>query len=97
MKVLQARDGDEATRLWHEAGPDLVIADIHMPKKSGLLLIQDLQAHSSSTRVIVMTDGGPARKFNLLGLAEVLGAARTITKPFTLDEMMEAVNQELSR
>jgi len=96
-EVLQAQDGEEATRLWHETGPDLVIADIHMPKKSGLLLIQDLQAHSTSTLVIAMTDGGPASHFNLLLLAELLGAVRTIRKPFSLNEMLTAVEQELSR
>jgi CheY-like chemotaxis protein len=96
-EVHQARDGEEATRLWHETGPDLVVADIHMPKKSGLLLIEDLRAQSASTPVIVMTDGGPASQFNLLGLAELLGAVRTIAKPFTLDQMVQAVNQELSR
>jgi CheY-like chemotaxis protein len=96
-EVLQARDGEEATRLWHEAAPDLVIADIHMPKKSGLLLIQDIRDHSPSTPVIIMTDGGPARYFNLLGLAELLGAVRTMAKPFTLDDMVNAVNEELSR
>ena len=95
--VLQARDGEEATRLWHETGPDLVIADIHMPKKSGLLLIEDLRAHGASTAVIAMTDGGPAGQLNLLGLAKVLGAVRTIAKPFTLDQMVRAVNQELGR
>jgi DNA-binding response OmpR family regulator len=96
-EVLQARDGEEATRLWQEAGPDLVITDIHMPKKSGLLLIQDLQEHNSSTRVIVMTDGGPAQDFKLFGLAQLLGAVRTIAKPFSLDDMVNTVNQELSR
>jgi CheY-like chemotaxis protein len=96
-EVLQARDGEEATRLWHEAAPDLVITDIHMPKKSGLLLIQDLQENNSSTRIIVMTDGGPSRHFNLFGLAQLLGAVRTIAKPFALDDMVNAVNQELSR
>jgi CheY-like chemotaxis protein len=96
-EVLQARDGDEGTRLWHETGPDLVIADIHMPQKSGLLLIQDLQTHGAPTPIIAMTDGGPATQFNLLGLAELLGAVRTIPKPFTLEEMVKAVDQELSR
>jgi DNA-binding response OmpR family regulator len=68
-----------------------------MPKKSGLLLIEELQGYSTSTRVIAMTDGGPATDFNLLGLAGLLGAVRTIAKPFTLDEMVKGVNQELSR
>ncbi|HEY0351780.1 MAG TPA: response regulator [Gemmatimonadales bacterium] len=96
-EVLQARDGEEATRLCHEAAPDLVITDIHMPRKSGLLLIQDLQEHSSSSRIIVMTDGGPAQDFKLFGLAQMLGAVRTIAKPFTLDDMVNAVRLELSR
>jgi CheY-like chemotaxis protein len=95
-EVLQARDGEEATRLWGERGPDLVIADIHMPMKSGLLLLQDLQAHGSSTRAIAMTDGGAGRQFNLLGLAELLGAVRTIQKPFTLEAMIALVQQELA-
>jgi DNA-binding NtrC family response regulator len=59
--------------------------------------MQDLQANSSSTQVIAMTDGGPARQLDLMGLAELLGAVRTIAKPFTLDEMVQVVNQELSR
>jgi CheY-like chemotaxis protein len=96
-EVFQAPDGEEATRIWHEKGPDLLIADIHMPKKSGLLLIEELQASSTSTRVIAMTDGGPAKDFKLLGLAGLLGAVRAIAKPFTLDEMVKIVDQELSR
>jgi CheY-like chemotaxis protein len=95
--VLQARDGEEATRLWHESGPDLVITDIHMPKKSGLLFIQDLETYGSSTPIIAMTDGGPAGNFNLLRLAGLLGSVRTIAKPFTLDDMVKVVNQELGR
>ncbi|MGH9894080.1 MAG: response regulator, partial [bacterium] len=79
--VLQARDGDEATQLWHEAGPDLILTDIHMPRKSGLLLLQDLQTHGSSTPVIAMTDGGISGNLNLLGLAKLLGSVRTVAKP----------------
>jgi DNA-binding response OmpR family regulator len=96
-EVFQAQDGDEATRIWHEKGPDLLITDIHMPKKSGLLLIEELQASSTSTRVIAMTDGGPASDFKLLGLAGLLGAVRAIAKPFTLEDMVKVVDQELSR
>ncbi|MFL5403373.1 MAG: response regulator [Gemmatimonadales bacterium] len=97
FEVLQARDGEEGTRLWQETGPDLIITDIHMPEKSGLLLVQELQASSSSTRVIAMTDGGPARNLNLLSVAQMLGAVRTIAKPFSLEEMVKVVNEELGR
>jgi DNA-binding response OmpR family regulator len=95
--VLQAGDGEEATRLWDEVGPDLILTDIHMPRKSGLLLIQDLQTHGSSTPIIAMTDGGPTGNLTLLGMAKLLGSVRTMAKPYTLDDMVNAVNQELSR
>jgi CheY-like chemotaxis protein len=94
-EIHQARDGDEAIELWRELGPDLVITDIHMPRKSGLLLIEDIHERSPGTPLIVMTDGGPAHQFNLMGLAEVLGAIRTIAKPFTLDAVVQLVGQEL--
>jgi CheY-like chemotaxis protein len=95
--VLQARDGEEATRLWNESGPDLIVTDIHMPKKSGLLFIQELQTHGSSTPIIAMTDGGPAGNFNLLRIAQMMGQVRSMAKPFMLYDMVKAVNQELSR
>jgi CheY-like chemotaxis protein len=94
-EVFEAGDGEEGTRMWHETGPDLVIADIHMPRKSGLLLMEDLRARSASTRVIAMTDGGPASDFHLLGLAQLLGAIRTVPKPFSLPDMLAVVDEEL--
>jgi DNA-binding response OmpR family regulator len=83
--------------LWQEKGPDLIVTDIHMPRKSGLLLIHDLRTHGSPTPIIAMSDGGPAGNLNLLGLVTLLGSVRTVPKPYTLDEMVKAVNQELSR
>jgi DNA-binding response OmpR family regulator len=94
-EVVEARDGDGAMRLWRDVGADLVIADIHMPKKSGLELIKELRALSPSTPVIAMTDGGRSKNFNPLSYSKLLGAVRTIAKPFTLEEMLTMVKQEL--
>jgi CheY-like chemotaxis protein len=73
--VVQAPDGEEASRLWQDVGPDLVITDIHMPRKSGLLFLEDLQAAGSCTPVIAMTDGGPAGNLALFNVARLLGCA----------------------
>jgi len=94
-EVLQARDGEEATRLWRDSGADLVIVDIWMPKKGGLQVLRELRAHSPSTPVIAMTDGGRSRNFNPLSYSKILGAVRTIAKPFTLEGMLAMVKQEL--
>src|SRR4051794_13383069 len=77
-KVVKARDGEEAIRLWDTMRADLVIADIYMPKKSGLEIIKEVQAHSPSTPIIAMSDGGRSRNLNPLTYSEVLGSVRTI-------------------
>lgn len=94
-EVFEAQDGEEASRLLSDTGADLVIADIYMPKKSGLEVIMELRDRSASTPVIAMTDGGRTKNFNPLSYSEVLGGVRTIAKPFTLDEMLALVKQEL--
>jgi DNA-binding response OmpR family regulator len=94
-EVLQAGDGEEATRVLGDSGADLLIVDIHLPKKSGLEVIMEVRANSPSTPVIAMTDGGRSRNFNPLTYSELLGAVRTIAKPFTLEEMLAMVKQEL--
>jgi len=94
-EVRQARDGEEATRLWRDSGADLVIVDIWMPKKGGLQVLRELRAHSPSTPVIAMTDGGRSRNLNPLSYSKILGAVRTIAKPFTLEGMLAMVKQEL--
>jgi len=80
-EVVEARDGEEAMRLWRDDGADLVISDIYMPDKDGLEVIRELRAESPTTPVIAM---------------ETFGARRTIAKPFTLEEMLAIVKQVLA-
>jgi two-component system chemotaxis response regulator CheY len=94
--VLEARDGEEAIQLWRDLGADLVIADIYVPKKSGLQVIKELQAQSPSPPVIAMTDGGRTKNLNPLSHAELMGAVRTIAKPFTLEKMLAEVGPALA-
>ena len=93
-EVLLAENGSEATRLWREFGADLVILDIFMPEKDGIETIVELRAHSPSLPIIVMS-GSDAKRMDLLPEAKLLGAYRTITKPFTFAEMMALVNSAL--
>ncbi|HEU4680118.1 MAG TPA: response regulator [Gemmatimonadales bacterium] len=96
-EVVDARDGDEAMRLWGAQGTDLVITDLHMPGKNGLEIIMEFRARSPATPIIAMSNGGRTEQLGLLGDAKLLGAVRTVAKPFELDEMLAAVNEELRR
>jgi DNA-binding NtrC family response regulator len=96
-QVIEAEDGREAMRLWHDQGADLVITDILMPDKNGLEVILELQTLSPSTPIVVITDGGRTKQIQLLEEnAKLLGAIRAVAKPFRLEEILVVVEQELS-
>jgi DNA-binding NtrC family response regulator len=95
-QVLEARDGSEAIRLWRNQGADLVITDLHMPKKDGIQTIIELMSHTPGIRIIAMSGGGQTKRLDLLGNATMLGVL-TIEKPFTIVEMMTVVDRALQR
>jgi DNA-binding NtrC family response regulator len=95
-EVLQASDGSEALRLWRECGGDLVITDLHMPKKDGIETIIELLSHTPGMRIIAMSGGGQTKRLDLLGNVALLGSVLTIEKPFTLVEMMAMVKHALN-
>lgn len=56
-EVTQANDGEQALRLAAEQPPDLIITDLHMPKMSGMELIERLRQREdlSAVPIIVLT------------------------------------------
>lgn len=96
-EVVDAKDGQEAMRIWRDQGMDLVITDLYMPDKNGLEVIMELRALSPSTPVIAMTHGGRGKQMDILGDAKLLGAVRAIAKPFRLEEIVAVVDEELGK
>jgi DNA-binding NtrC family response regulator len=94
-RVMQARDGLEALRLWRNHGGDLVITDLHMPEKNGIETILEVLSHTPGVPIIAMSGGGQTKRLDLLGSASMLGAVLTIEKPFTLSEMLSLVSRAL--
>jgi DNA-binding NtrC family response regulator len=94
-EVVQASDGSEAVRLWRQRGGDLVITDLHMPEKDGIETIIELLSYSPRIRIIAMSGGGQTKRLDLLGNMALLGSIHTIEKPFTLSEMLKAVQRAL--
>lgn len=97
FEVVQASDGAEAVRLWRERGGDLVITDLHMPRKDGIETIVELLCHSPGVRIIAMSGGGQTKRLGLLGNVALIQSVVTIEKPFTIDEMLAAVRQALHK
>jgi len=95
-EVTEAGDGDEGIRLYREMRHDLVITDIIMPEKEGIETIMDLCRDFPDTKIIAISGGGQAMPGSTcLNLAKRLGAASTLAKPFSKQELLEAVEAVL--
>lgn len=91
-EVAYARDGQHGVDLYQDAQHEVVIVDLIMPVKNGLLAIQDLKKLAPDVKIIAFTAGERAE----LERAKEYGALRTIAKPFELDEMLQLVDECLN-
>jgi DNA-binding response OmpR family regulator len=93
-EVAEAGNGKEGVRLYNNAPFDLVLTDLLMPEKDGLEVIIELRKDFPEVKIITLS-GGDAYGHSSLGTSKLLGALRTLRKPFMEDELLEAVREVL--
>jgi len=94
--IMEASDGGRGLRQLERQAVDLVLLDLFMPDKDGLETIGDLRRTHPGIKIIAMSGGGFKGKVDVLHVAKMLGARRTLTKPFTREQLLEAVELELA-
>jgi CheY-like chemotaxis protein len=89
VEVRRAADGEEALSLLPSFTPQLMITDWHMPRVSGLELLQTLrQLGQTNVKVgFVTTESRPA----MLEQARTNGAAFIVNKPFRDNELIDHI------
>jgi CheY-like chemotaxis protein len=92
--VLEAPDGDEGLRLYRSQEVDLVLCDLFMPGKEGLETIRELRA-AGEGRIIAVSGDGSMEASDFLRMAQMMGAARALNKPFDAATLLEAVREVL--
>lgn len=90
-EVVEAGDGREALQVFETDPTDLVITDILMPDQEGLQTIMELRQNHPDLKIIAISGGGVVGPQTYLRMAEGFGADRTLTKPFTMNDLIEAV------
>ena len=92
--VWTAYDGRKGLKLYHDHQVDLIITDVLMPEIDGLEVVRTLRRHQSNIPIIVMSGGGKCG-LDFLVEAKEFGANRTMSKPFSLEELVAMVHDLL--
>lgn len=89
-QVIEASDGKDALTKALEHHPEIVVTDVVMPEMNGFELCRSLKKNESTQncRIVVCTSKNQHID-RLWGMKQ--GADVYLTKPFTEDEIMEAI------
>lgn len=90
--TMDAANGRLGLKKLSEAAADLIVTDLVMPDSEGLETIMEIRRHFPHTGIVAMS--GQAADY--LFVAEKLGARRTLSKPFTVDQFIGAVREALA-
>jgi CheY-like chemotaxis protein len=92
-RVLTAESGPHSLRLFQHQEVDVALVDIFMPSMDGLEVIQLLHKTRPTCKIIAMSGG--SWEWDYLDAAKHQGANDTLKKPFSLQELLDAVSSQL--
>ena len=95
-EVLDASEGEMGMRLLERHAADVVITDIFMPGQDGILTLRQIRKQFPAVKVIVISGGDSSGLLDLRHDAELLGAVKSLQKPFTAAELVQTVREVLS-
>jgi DNA-binding NtrC family response regulator len=94
-EVVDASDGTEGMKVFRKSPTDLVVTDIFMPDKDGIVTIQELKNEYPEVPIIALSGGGGFKRFDFLETARRLGASALLRKPVDWEELTETVSEML--
>ncbi len=93
MLVASANNGVDAVEKFNTHNPDVVTMDLTMPQMDGLECIEQLVKINPDVRILVVS----ALSDKSTGIEALsLGASGFLCKPFSDDELMEALHELVS-
>lgn len=94
--VREADNGSSALSGDASVDVDLVITDVYMPEMDGIEFLIRFRDLFPDVPIIAMSGGGYATKEFVLQDAGLIGAAATLSKPLTVDGVLDAVDRALA-
>jgi len=98
FEVVAIANTSNIEHLLEKESFDLLITDIIMPEKEGIEIIMMVKNKYPDTKIIAITGMHMGDSFDLLTIAENIGAHATLKKPFSnqqlLDKVISTVGQD---
>ena len=91
FEAVVARNGEEGLALYESQPVVLVITDMVMPVKNGIDTIIELRKKAVDLPIIAISGGGSIPKERYLELAGCMENTRTLAKPLSKKEIVEAM------
>jgi YesN/AraC family two-component response regulator len=92
--VAIASNGLQAVQMAKEQHPDIVVLDINMPEMNGLAAFKEIAKNHPDTGCIIIS---AEKDSEILRMAMSLGIRDYLFKPFTVDQMEQAVGKVAAR
>jgi CheY-like chemotaxis protein len=92
-EVVTAIDGERGFACLALENPAVVITDLIMPERDGIETIIRIRREHPGIGIIAISGGGRYRSFDMLPMAQSLGADAIVAKPFEADELLGPVQR----
>jgi len=88
--VGEAKDGFEAVEMAGKLHPDVILMDLQMPRKEGIVAIEEIKAKNPDTRILVLTSFSEKEK---VYTAIKAGAMGYLLKDSSPQEILDAIRK----
>ena len=92
--VIEAANGEEAVDIAKKQEPDLILMDLMMPKMDGYTACSIIKADQVTQSIPVVVLTAVTHELNKK-LAKEIGASGYLTKPFQLQDLLDAIGKFL--
>lgn len=94
VEVCEATNGEEALQLYEKKQPAIILADINIPKFSGLEVIRRIQSYGKDCEFLILSS------YDYFAYAQEairLGVDDFILKPYNIADMLKAVEKVIEK
>lgn len=92
-EIIEAANGREAVKFFHQTKIDLMITDLVMPEKEGIETILEIRQNFPGVKIIAISGGGKCGMDLYLSIAKDLGANDVLSKPFKIGDLLNSVRK----